>query len=581
LLTRRILYLSTIAAALLAVPRDAAAQGFALNRFEPAERGSNWFVLDHLDLDGHLRPAVGATFDYQYQPLALKEGPDKDVRTAVVGHVITMDVGANVVLWNRVRLGATLPVLFYNEGESATLRGQPLSSPADQQGVGDLRFGLDGRLFGTADSPFTLALGGRVWLPTGSPASYTGDGFVRIGPRLAAAGKIGHFVYAANVGVVVRNPKSGVVGEVPIDHDFVYGASAGVTFVHDRITIGPELYGSTVLGEEAFKTRTSPLEVLLGAHAACPLGLRGGLGIGKGILAGFGSPEVRALASIEWSPPHEKPVVAPPPEVPSDNDGDGIPDDLDACPDAFGPRTNDKRTNGCDDRDKDTIADPIDACPDEAGVPHPNPKRNGCPADQDDDGIIDRLDACPGAKGAASDDPKQNGCPEPDRDYDEIPNEKDACPDDPGPANPDPKRNGCPVIRLRETEIATREPVNFQDDTAVLREDKSTLDVLNAVKDVLIAHAEITKVRVEGHTDNTGTPRSNQKLSQERADSAMKALIKAGIDKKRLEARGFGQSNPLDTNETEEGRAANRRVELHILETSTSPTPGVPAQPKQ
>jgi outer membrane protein OmpA-like peptidoglycan-associated protein len=579
LVTRRIVCFSILAVSLLAAPLDAAAQGFSLNRFEPAERGSNWFVLDHLDLDGHLRPAVGATFDYQYQPLALKEGPDKDVRTAVVGHVITMDVGANVVLWHRLRIGASLPVLFYNEGESATLRGQTLSSPADQQGVGDLRFGLDGRLFGTADSPITLALGARVWVPTGSPASYTSDGFVRVGPRLAAAGKIGHFVYAANVGVVVRNPKSGVVGEVPIDHDFIYGASAGVTFVHDHVTIGPELYGSTVLGDEAFKTRTSPLEALLGAHANCPLGLRGGLGIGRGILAGFGSPEVRVLASLEWSPPQKKPVVAPPPETPLDNDGDGIPDDVDACPDAIGPRTNDKRTNGCDDRDKDTIADPYDACPDEPGVPHPNPKRNGCPADSDDDGIIDRLDACPGVKGSASDDPKQNGCPEPDRDYDEIPNEKDACPDDPGPANPDPKRNGCPVIRLRETEIATREPVNFQDDTAVLLEDKSTLDVLNAVKDVLIAHAELAKVRVEGHTDNRGKPAEAKKLSEERAAAVVNWLVQHGIDAHRLSSVGWGQERPLESNDTDEGRAINRRVEFHIVSRAPKPTPAPPSKP--
>jgi outer membrane protein OmpA-like peptidoglycan-associated protein len=579
LVTRRILFFSTIAAALLATPRDAAAQGFSLNRFEPAERGSNWFVLDHLDLDGHLRPAVGATFDYQYQPLALKEGPDKDVRTAVVGHVITMHVGANVVLWHRLRIGATLPVLFYNEGESARLRGQTLGSPADAQGVGDLRFGLDARLFGNADSPFTLALGGRVWLPTGSPASYTSDGFVRVGPRLAAAGKVGHFVYAANVGVVVRNPKSGVVGEVPIDHDFIYGASAGVSLVHDRVTIGPELYGSTALGDDAFKTRTSPLEALLGAHATCPLGLRGGLGIGKGILAGFGSPEVRVLASLEWSPPKKKPVAVPPPEVPSDNDGDGIPDDLDACPDAIGPRTNDKRTNGCDDRDKDTIADPYDACPDEPGVPHPNPKRNGCPADRDDDGIIDRLDACPGVKGSDSDDPKQNGCPEPDLDYDEIPNEKDACPNDPGPASPDPKRNGCPVIQLRQTEIATKEAVDFQPDTAVLLEDKSTMDVLNALKDVLIAHAEITNLRVEGHTDNRGKPAEAKKLSQERAAAVVNWLVEHGIDPNRLTSVGWGQERPLESNDTDEGRAINRRVEFHIVSRAPKPTPAPPSKP--
>jgi outer membrane protein OmpA-like peptidoglycan-associated protein len=188
------------------------------------------------------------------------------------------------------------------------------------------------------------------------------------------------------------------------------------------------------------------------------------------------------------------------------------------------------------------------------------------PSDRDGDQIPDALDACPDLPGEANPDRMANGCP-PDRDGDGIADKEDACPDAPGTADPLPKKNGCPLARIENGEIKISEQFRFGTGSAELLSDNDLL--LLAIASQLKKHPEITKVRVEGHTDNTGTPRANQKLSQERADSVMKALIKAGVDKKRLEAKGLGQGNPLDTNETEGGRAANRRVELHIAETST------------
>lgn len=557
---------------------DARAQGFSLNRFEPAERGSNWFVLDHLDLRGHLRPGVGVTLDYMNQPLSVKQGSDKDTRTDVVEHVVALDVGANVVLWNRLRLGASLPILLDNVGHSTQLRGVTIAAPADEQGIGDLRFGADVRLLGAARTPFTLALGARLWAPTGSPASYTSDGRVRGGPRLSAAGQIGPFVYAANLGAVFRDPDSGVVGEVPIDHDLTYGAAAGLSLANGRVSVGPELFGSTVLGNEAFKTRTSPLEVILGGHVDITRGLRAGAGVGKGIIAGFGSPNARVVASLEWVLPFAIPiVVAPPPVV--DTDGDGIPDEIDACSDVFGQKTNDTRTNGCDDRDKDGIMDPLDACPTVAGVGNDDPKKNGCPADKDDDGVFDEVDACPELAGPASTDPKMNGCPDPDRDKDGIPNDKDSCPDNAGPAHPNPQRNGCPVAFVRGAEILIKEQVSFQVGSYVIVENKGTKEVLTAVHDILVAHPEVTSVRVEGHTDNRGVATWNKRLSQARAEAVVVWLVKHGIAKSRLTSIGWGQEHPIDSNDTDEGRAANRRVEFHIEGGAAAPAAAEPAKP--
>jgi len=70
------------------------------------------------------------------------------------------------------------------------------------------------------------------------------------------------------------------------------------------------------------------------------------------------------------------------------------------------------------------------------------------------------------------------------------------------------------------------------------------------------------KISVEGHTDNVGTPQSNQTLSENRAKAVMNAIIAKGIDKSRLSSKGWGQTKPIADNKTEEGRAKNRRVEL-------------------
>ena len=177
----------------------------------------------------------------------------------------------------------------------------------------------------------------------------------------------------------------------------------------------------------------------------------------------------------------------------------------------------------------------------------------------------DAQDACPGEPGEPASDPEKNGCPAPaDRDGDGIVDGDDACPDTAGPRNADPARNGCPVVRIEGGQIRIREQVKFKTVSAqILRESDYILD---AVVKILLEHTEITKVRVEGHTDSRAGRRYNKKLSQRRAASVVKWLIKHGIDKRRLTSEGFGLERPVATNHTEEGRRQNRRVEFHIVE---------------
>ncbi len=578
--------------------RDALAQraGFAIDRFEPSERGSGWFVADTLDLRGHLRPAIGAVADYGYKPLVVYDRAGNEV-SAIVRHQLFAHVGGSVVLWDRLRLGVNLPIALYQDGET----GQTLVNgtaetfrPANQASIGDVRLSADVRVVGETTDPFTLALGVRGWAPTGDRNQFTGDGTFRVAPQALAAGEIGAFTYAARLGMIYRSLDTGYAGS-DLGSELTGSAAAGLRVVDRRLVIGPEIWGSSVFSgsDTFFSKRSSPVEWLFGAHFDATKELRVGAGGGSGLTRGFGAPEVRGVLSVEWVAAYEKPrgdrdgdgiaddedacpslagvrtddpsTNGCPPEAPAapkDQDGDGVVDSEDACPSLAGRKTDDPKTNGCPDSDQDGIFDPVDACPAIAGVATQDPKTNGCP-DSDHDGIVDSEDACPSLTGVKTDDPKTNGCP-PDQDHDGIVDGEDACPADPGPRNPDPKKNGCPLVYATAKEIKITEQIKFKTNSAEIL--KESDEILTAIAKVLNDHPEIKKVRVEGHTDNVGKPAYNKTLSTKRAASVVKWLTSHGVRKDRLVSQGYGMDQPIDTNDTEEGRANNRRVNFVIVQ---------------
>ncbi len=101
--------------------------------------------------------------------------------------------------------------------------------------------------------------------------------------------------------------------------------------------------------------------------------------------------------------------------------------------------------------------------------------------------------------------------------------------------------------------------INFDTGKATIRPDSQP--VIDQVAEMLQTNAGLM-LSVEGHTDSVGTPASNKILSENRAKAVVAALVAKGIDAKRLTAVGWGQGKPIADNQTEEGRAKNRRVEL-------------------
>lgn len=117
---------------------------------------------------------------------------------------------------------------------------------------------------------------------------------------------------------------------------------------------------------------------------------------------------------------------------------------------------------------------------------------------------------------------------------------------------------------VERQEIALREMVFFETGTAQI--DERSFGLLADVAALLIAHPEITKIEIEGHTDNVGSQSMNRRLSQERADAVKTFLFEQGIEEARMSAVGFGPDKPIASNDSEEGRAQNRRVLLRVVD---------------
>ena len=213
----------------------------------------------------------------------------------------------------------------------------------------------------------------------------------------------------------------------------------------------------------------------------------------------------------------------PPPVVAAadpDSDGDGVPDSRDACPST--PAGYAVDSQGCAlDSDGDGVADAIDECPNTPRGTEVDAR--GCELDDDNDGVVNRLDDCPDT-----------------------------------PAGVRVDVNGCEI-----KDVIELPGVNFETNSDRLLPGAD--DVLSDAAATLRKYPDLV-VEVAGHTDSVGGADYNQGLSERRAYTVRDYLINAGADESNLSARGYGEAEPIASNETAQGRAENRRVELRIIE---------------
>ena len=204
------------------------------------------------------------------------------------------------------------------------------------------------------------------------------------------------------------------------------------------------------------------------------------------------------------------------------------------------------------DNDGDGIVNPRDTCPNTPAGVRVDPV--GCAVDTDNDGVADHQDDCPDTPEGAR--VNERGCPL-DDDRDGVANAGDTCPDSAAGAEVDER--GCSL----EQNLNELPPVYFDTDKATIRPE--SLSNLREVADRLSDRSNV-RVRVIGHTDSRNTAAYNMDLSQRRAESVVSFLIDQGISADRLVALGRGETEPIATNETDAGRAENRRVEYEVIE---------------
>ncbi len=466
--------------------------------------------------------------------------------TNVISSQVSTYMSAGFELIDRLTLGGTFPVAWVQTGNQPMFpiqefgtNGGTTSFSTTGPAVGDAR--LDARyvVWRRGDGSQAVGLQLSAFIPTGTTGNFGGDGSVSWLPMITGEWTPHHWpTFVANLGLALRPDNSindpaghnGPAQGLGIGNEWRWSVGALMPLARGRFRLGVTLFGQTglsndtITGNTIFASQNTPVEWNAEGRMKIPIRaldkLFVGAGLGTRLTDGYGGPDFRfvALVGSHWSIEDTNP---PSPDAAirmslhasmKDTDGDGIPDDVDACP-----------------------MEPED---------HKNP---------------DPLDGCPT--------PSVPAAPpvEEDTDNDGIPDSKDACPKEPGQPDPDPAKNGCPrFIHLEGSTIRILQQVHFQTGSATILAD--SFPMLTEIAQLLKANADIKKMMVEGHTDNRGNAAMNLDLSKRRAASVRTWLVDHGVEDARLSSEGYGLTRPVASNDTDEGRAANRRVEFKILD---------------
>jgi large repetitive protein len=571
---KRILAVTVFAIAFAAAAAASAQQdqGFSAQSFQVAPGYGSFLTVEGSDVPPGWGGGVGGLVGYQYAPLVIRgcnqQSTDgsactdwADDRTALVKHLLTFDLYGSIWLFRTVELGVVVPAVLYQTGDDAP---NGVDAPSGKVGLGDLRahvkldllhtFGYRGETFGLALVPVvTFPIGNAI-----SSDSYLGDSSVTVQPKLAFGVNFSRARLGINAGYLWRKTNDFQLAEV--GPRITYGAAVEILFT-DKVSGIVELFGQNGFSKDVTE---SPLEGDLAVRIKAESGLAVTIGGGAGIMAGVGTPLARAFVGVGWMKPPE-----------SDKDGDGILDKDDKCPEDPEDKDHFEDDDGCPDPDNDGdgILDKDDECPDEAEDKDGFEDENGCPdPDNDGDGILDVDDRCPDEAEDKDGFEDENGCPDPDNDQDGIVDVGDKCPDEAETKNSFQDEDGCPdekpaeppkLAEVKEDQIVIMEQIHFETAKAIIKSE--SFAIVDAVVKILEENPAI-ELRIEGHTDSRGKAKYNRDLSKRRAKAVMKYLVDKGIDEGRLVAQGFGPDKPIESNDTEEGRAKNRRVEFHITE---------------
>ena len=568
--------------------------GIGVGGFLPSPVGSHdLVVVEGTGVNGHLNPTVALVSDYGYSQLQVKDART-GAQVALLEHRLSADVVASISVLNRFAFWLGMPASFFQAaGVDDTF--QPLALPPFA--LGDVRLGGRWSILSMRRGP-GLALSTSVTAPTGDPAALNGAGGFTVRPQLNAGWRFGDAGRVlVNVGYLVRPAQEllglrvgnevtlGAGGEVPL---FLTGLS-GLLEVNGRVSADPGITSSLA---------TTPLETQVGLRYAVWAGHTVTGGAALGITPGYGTPLLRAFVGYAWTPQGV------------DGDGDGVPDDVDRCPEIPEDEDFHEDGDGCpeeeptDDSDGDGIADfakqdgdLIDQCPELPEDKDGFEDDDGCPdTDHDGDGLDEDHDTCPNEPEDRDGFQDDDGCPDADNDSDGFMDAVDRCPNAAEVRNGFEDEDGCPDVPPAAATPPTTTPATTPT-TPTTPTTTTTPETVPPMQGPVgsiilpqkiyftIAGAELTpegrrlvdqvaeamkqstniRVEVQGHTDGQGDDRVNDHLALRRAETVVGYLVSKGVERPRLLITILGKSQPLAPNDSPRERALNRRVEFRVL----------------
>ncbi|MEO0811377.1 MAG: OmpA family protein [Myxococcota bacterium] len=477
----------------------------------------------------------------------------------VVGQQLFADLAVGIGLFYGIDIGLVLPVVLRQRGPIDAGLGD-----LNGAGVGDMRLVPRIQLIEQADWGVDVAFVPELIFPTGSDRRFLGDPGLSFRPGVTVGHRIDRLQLLASLALRFR--QNAQVEDVELTDLLSFTAGAGFDIFRESslpVTLLAELTTTTKPSSPFSAGGFGGAELFGGARARVAEDFVVTAGGALGVSQAVGVPTYRVLLGFSFAPP------------PPDRDGDGIPDATDRCPTRPEDIDGYKDGDGCPDLDNDGdgLLDVEDECPDERETINGIADDDGCPdgedGDRDADGIPDELDSCPDRAEDFDNHLDEDGCPDPDNDFDGVPDGQDECPNEHETINGIEDDDGCPDegegdTIVVEERIELKGTVLFESARSTIRAESKPL--LNQVALQILANPQIRLVRIEGHTDDRGPSEDNFFLSQDRADSVRRYLVERGVEPERLVAEGYGEEQPIDTNETAAGRRINRRVEFVIVE---------------
>jgi len=480
------------------------------------------------------------------------------VFTRPIEHRIATEALLSIGLIGRLDLSASLPVYLKQISDNYPIANPP-APEISATGIGDIRlrgkfafFKSVGRKNPCLSNRFNMALAADLYLQTGDANKLMGNGGIELTPWFLLSycrpNTQTHSGWGATLNVGYRFKRSSVLEDINIDDEIQFRGGISRNLIHtERYTFAASIEAGLALGLGKIsnftpaKVQHRPAEALFSIRGTHRSGIGFFLGGGLGVLDGYGSPDIRGIAGIDYrSRPFgfrkkTKLVATQPGRIETMT---------------FDTTLNISKILSADpDPDGDNIASTKDQCPMEA---------------ED----IDKFE-------------DEDGCPEPDNDYDTISDKDDKCPLEAETRNGFQDNDGCPDVSPQITTTSgqskpNKSRVSLEKDRIVIDgtvffksgSDQilaKSFDLLDEVAAVLRTHLEIHLVLIEGHTDDRGIPDKNVDLSERRAASVAAFLEQAGVAGHRFLTKGFGATTPIASNQTKSGRAKNRRVVFKIL----------------